>query len=291
MPGAIIAIDQDQGAPSFGTPGVARNDLRLGRLTTVRSTAAGNVSYLWTLLDKPPGSASTLANPTAQNATFTPDLPGSYRVQLVTNGGGPGNVQILIAAVTKDFDGITINRGWRIPALGEVVPENNFNGQMRGWDEALRFIFNDFLTMQVAGFELIFAVESDTTQTTYARNGIRTIDMSKYPLGIGAYQRKVRFVAVLENSLHSLAFNAEVRLFDYTHGVLVANTTLDNTGAVDRSIATEYTSPILTVGNANGNIRNDVPTMYRCEFRAVGALTPPLDRVVLGNAFLRISYE
>lgn len=291
MPGAIIAIDQDQGAPSFGTPGVARNDLRLGRLTTVRSTASGNISYAWSLLDKPPGSAVTLGTPTAQDATFTPDLPGSYRVQLVTNGGGPGNVQILVAAVTKDFNGLTVNRGWRIPALGEVVPENNFNGQDRGWDEALRYIFNDFLTMQVAGFEIIFAVESDSTLTTFARQGIRTIDMSRYPLNIGIYARKVRFVAVLENSLHSALYNAEVRLFDYTNGVAVTSTTLNNTAPVDRSIATEFTSAELTVGGASGNIRNDAPTMYRCEFRAVGVLTPPLDRVVLGNAFLRISYE
>lgn len=143
MPGAIIAIDQDQGSPSYGTPGVARNDLWQSRLVTARSTASGNTSYLWSFLDIPPGSAATLATPTAQNATWTPDLPGSYRLQLTTNGGGPGNVQVLVAAVTKDTAGTLINRGWRVPALGETALENNFSGQTRSWDEALRFIFND----------------------------------------------------------------------------------------------------------------------------------------------------
>ena len=60
-------------------------------------------------------------------------------------------MQILIAAVTKDVSGVVTQRGWRIPALGEVGSENNFMGQLRGWDEAIRFILNDLLTMGAAG--------------------------------------------------------------------------------------------------------------------------------------------
>lgn len=147
MPGAIIAFDQDQGGtPSYGSPGVARNDLWLNGLVTCRSTASGNTSYLWEILDKPVGSAATLADSTSQNATFTPDVAGSYRIQLTTNGGGPGNVQILIAAVTKDTLGATTQRGWRIPAFGEGGTENNFAGQSRGWAEALKFILDDIRT-------------------------------------------------------------------------------------------------------------------------------------------------
>jgi hypothetical protein len=116
------------------------------RLVTARSTTAGNLSYAWSLLDKPPGSAATLTGATLINATFTPDIPGSYRVQLITNGGGPGNIQILVAAVTFDNAGVLTQNGWRIPALGERPEENNFGGQLRSWDEALRKIFNDLLT-------------------------------------------------------------------------------------------------------------------------------------------------
>jgi hypothetical protein len=38
--------------------------------------------YSWALVD-PAGSSSVLSDPTAQNPTFTPDLPGSYQVSLV----------------------------------------------------------------------------------------------------------------------------------------------------------------------------------------------------------------
>lgn len=152
MPGAIIAYDQVQaGGPTFGSPGVARNDLQLLRLVTCRSTASGNTSYAWTFLDIPPGSAAALANASTPNATFTPDLAGSYRIQLITNGGGPGNIQILIAAVRYDNAGLLTHRGWRIPALGEVATEDGFFGQTRGWSEALEFILSDILAALTSG--------------------------------------------------------------------------------------------------------------------------------------------
>ena len=151
MPGAIIAIDQVQSGPTYGSPGVARNDIWQSTLVTVRCTTSGNTSFEWELLDVPPGSATTLSGASSINATFNPDLPGSYRVQLTTNGGGPGNVQILIIGVRYDHTGMLLNRGWCIPALGEVPPEDNFSGNPRGWDAALRFIFADILAFIVAG--------------------------------------------------------------------------------------------------------------------------------------------
>lgn len=146
--GAIIAIDQDRPGPSTssGVPGVARKDLWLTHVVRPRCTTDTNPGgYLWTMLDKPPTSSVTITDPTLSACSFTPDVAGSYRLQLITNGGGPGNVQVLICAATKDNVGNPTNRGWRIPALGEVPPENNFDNQDRGWSEALEFIFNDVL--------------------------------------------------------------------------------------------------------------------------------------------------
>ncbi len=152
MPGAVIAFDQARPGPSTssGTPGVARKDLWQNREVTARSTAPGNISYSWAFLDIPPGSAAVLADASTANARFTPDLPGSYRVQLTTNGGGPGNVQILIAAVTFDNAGALTQRGWRLPAFGEVAGEDNFGGQLRGWAEAFEFILADTRTALAA---------------------------------------------------------------------------------------------------------------------------------------------
>jgi hypothetical protein len=236
-----------------------------------------------------------LVDDTLINARFTPDLPGSYRVQLTTNGGGPGNIQILIAAVTFDNVGVLTQRGWRIPAFGEISTEDNFLGQLRGWDEALRFIFADLrdrIDLVVTPVhEIVFSTEADSAALTYKRQGTRFIDMSRYPALLGSLTRRVRFVAVLENTTNSVLYNAEARFFDFTHGVAVTGTTVDNTAAPDRSIATELTSGILTVGSGAGNIRSDAPAMYSVEFRAVGAIVPPAERILLGSAFLRISYE
>jgi hypothetical protein len=163
MPGAIIAIDQDRPGPStsVGSNGVARKDLWQNRIIRPRSTQSGNDSQQWTLLDKPAGSTASLSNDTATQCFFTPDLPGSYRVQLVTNEGGAGNVQVLIAAVTFDTDGALLWNGWRVPAFGEKMPENNFSGQVRGWAEAVEQIFRDiasFLTFDTVSSKLVIKV-------------------------------------------------------------------------------------------------------------------------------------
>lgn len=148
MPGAIIAIDQDRPGPStsFGSPGVARNDLWVGQVIRPRVSTSGNSSQEWTLLGKPPGSATTISGSTDVACSFTPDVPGSYRLQLVTNGGGAGNVQILIAACRFDVTGTVTQRGWRLPAVGETSSEDNFSGNTRGWDEAISYMLTDVRT-------------------------------------------------------------------------------------------------------------------------------------------------
>jgi hypothetical protein len=147
MPGAIIAFDQARPGPSFGSPGVARKDIWIGRLVTCRCTTSGNVSFEWVILDKPPGSAATLTDDATANATLTPDLPGPYRIQLTTNGGGPGNVQILILGVRFDFNGTQVNRGWLPPAFGEVQGENNWDGNVRGYAPGIEYILTDLLSV------------------------------------------------------------------------------------------------------------------------------------------------
>jgi len=141
---AIFAIDQARPGPSAGTPGEARNDLWLGWQIDLRCTTV-HFSYQWLLIDAPPGSTATILNGSSQIANFTPDVAGSYRVMLIVDGGGPGNTMILICAVRYDHSGTQLNRGWRLPALGEQAPENNFGGQVRSWAEAWEYIIPDLL--------------------------------------------------------------------------------------------------------------------------------------------------
>jgi hypothetical protein len=110
-------------------------------------------SYLWEFLDIPPGSAATITDSTLQTCSFTPDVVGSYRVRLKTNGGLIlSDIQVKIAAITLDFNGATTHRGWRYPAKGELPDEANFNGTNdRGWDPALTEIFEDVRTNGFSG--------------------------------------------------------------------------------------------------------------------------------------------
>lgn len=159
MPGAIIAIDQDRpgGSTSFGTPGVARNDLWQNRTIRPRSSQSGNLSQQWTLLSAPSGSTAVINNDTSVACNFDPDLPGTYRIQLTTNGGGTGNIQILVARVRFDTNGALTNRGYALPAIGEVPPEANYptgaepSGNTRGWDEPWEFILADLLAFITGG--------------------------------------------------------------------------------------------------------------------------------------------
>ena len=142
MPGAFIIIDQIQGGPvSPGTPAVSRDDLWLmGQVHLISGLV--NASYDWQIIDAPPGSTATLDTPTQQTCHFTPDLIGTYLVQLITNGGGAGNVQVLTAITRFSAGGSLSNRGWWVPALGETTEDNI---SVRGWDRPIRLIFNDLI--------------------------------------------------------------------------------------------------------------------------------------------------
>lgn len=141
MAGAIIVIDQPGGAGA-GSPGVARNDLWQNKQINL-SCATVNGTYQWDLLDVPPGSGATLTGGGTSTPHFLPDLIGTYRIQLITNGGGPGNVQILVIRVRFSVLGVLQNRGWSPPAFGEQSGESNYGGNTRGWAEEIEYILAD----------------------------------------------------------------------------------------------------------------------------------------------------
>lgn len=162
---AIIAIDQDRPGPSVsaGTPGIARKDIWLNNIVRPRCTTT-NGSYNWTLLSKPPTATATITNPNSQACEFNPDAYGSYRLQLETDGGGPGNVQILIVGVTKDAVGATANRGWLYPAVGEKPGENNWDGNTRSYAQAWEDILTDIRNIMTPG--------GSENQFLYKSNGL-----------------------------------------------------------------------------------------------------------------------
>jgi hypothetical protein len=102
----------------------------LGSVVTLDGSASTDsdgkpLTYQWSLLTKPAGSAATLATPTAVNPYFTADKAGSYVAQLIVNDGflssqpstvtistlnskpvaNPGPAQTVTAGATVHLDG------------------------------------------------------------------------------------------------------------------------------------------------------------------------------------------
>lgn len=142
---ASIQIDQVRpSGTSVGTAGQARNDLWTNRLVNLSTPGAPNTNPDWAMLSQPKGSTAALAGATTFAASFTPDLPGTYRIRCRVNGGvGLGNEQIRVARVRFDTNGFRVNLGLVLPAPGELDGESNYGGNARAWDDP----WNDVLAL------------------------------------------------------------------------------------------------------------------------------------------------
>lgn len=119
MPSAEIRINQP-GGPGTGSPGISRDDLLLHTSVELRNVDDNGVQrWFWSLLDKPPGSTATIANPNSAVATFTPDVYGTYRIYLrVNDGRGRRGMEVVRTAIVRD------PAGFRPPAYLEGVDSN-----------------------------------------------------------------------------------------------------------------------------------------------------------------------
>jgi hypothetical protein len=77
-----------------------------GSLITLDGSASHDangdpLTYSWTLLIKPIGSAAVLKNPTTVSPTFTADLSGSYQAQLIVNDGTLDSTPAIVVITTS----------------------------------------------------------------------------------------------------------------------------------------------------------------------------------------------
>lgn len=120
MPDANIRIDQSANPQPAGVAGQARKDLILGQPVTLRNGDDTDVcKWLWQLLDVPIGSTAVLSATSGPVTVFTPDVAGSYRIQLTINDNLAGQRQIKIAAVVDANDFV-------YPAAGQQAQEANW---------------------------------------------------------------------------------------------------------------------------------------------------------------------
>jgi len=53
-------------------------------------------TYAWTITERPAGSSAALSNPTSATPVFTPDVVGTYTVQLAVTDSTGGVIQLAI---------------------------------------------------------------------------------------------------------------------------------------------------------------------------------------------------
>lgn len=144
MTSAAIKIDGVLGS---------REDLTIGVAATLTNNDnTGVVSWAWTFVSIPPGSAATIVNPTSATATFTPDVVGSYLINLVVSDG-------LVTYSNREVGAVdTTNLSIRIPAVNEEDAFDSTNG----WGGAIYSAFN---TLDSYAFKLRGRDVSSTTPT------------------------------------------------------------------------------------------------------------------------------
>lgn len=121
MPQALITVNGVAGS---------NDDLPINTLVQLANTnVGGEITYNWSILDQPPGTADTLSNPLIVNPTFTPKKEGTYRIKLIVNMGLGSEVSNEVIAAIRQLK----TRG-RCPAIGETTDDS----LTLGWGEAGR---------------------------------------------------------------------------------------------------------------------------------------------------------
>ncbi len=285
MPGATIVANQSTGAGA-GSPGVARNDLWQSCQIDLLDAAGGNTSWAWTLLSKPSGSAAVLSGAATAAASFTPDVPGTYRVQLLVNGGGPGNISIKVLRVRKDVSGNLVRRGWCLPAHGELAGEANYTGNTTDWDEPWRTIIEDLLIQAnsvIAPAQFIFpgvAGIAKTQLTSPESVGCIVFNPAAMFAGNAEMTRAIKFSVVLQATA---GMTAEVQLYNIDTGAVVTSSTLTTTATTPTRL-----TGTLTVG-ASPNVPNALQT-YNVRLRISAGTPGPSDYAICSFAVFEVSY-
>jgi hypothetical protein len=149
-------IIRSTGSVTGAVTGQGRNDLQLAETVTLTDAEPANLgaSYIWSFVDKPVGSSSTLSNATTATATFVPDVTGSWRIQCLVNGS-QHSVEVIAVPLPVT--------GSRIPSF-EEQKEYNAAGNSKGWHPDLAGFMRQVDTLLATANDK--KVKARTTDTT-----------------------------------------------------------------------------------------------------------------------------
>lgn len=137
---ALIRIDQAANTIPNGVAGIARDDILLGSIVTVRNGTPNGVRTRRWVLDRPFNSEAILSTTTGEAPTFTPDVVGTYLIKLSVNDGldmgEDGDEVDERSVIVRDA------AGHRHPATEEGKQSNYATGpgvfNKEGWSPDLR---------------------------------------------------------------------------------------------------------------------------------------------------------
>lgn len=250
-------------------------------VTASVANAIAGTTYRWSWIDVPVGSAIPIGVITEGPSfiSFEPDVAGDFflQVEAFSVTGYKTNDRRVFRVLDTD--------GLPHPAFDAEADALNFGGQTRGWKPDMETWFA-FIKEGDVSIEIPLFTSGDTTLDIPQRRGSREIDLTKFPSSLGGKTREVKLLAVL-NSSHASA-EAGVDLYDQTHGVVVTNSFLDNSGAVDPLQPEEFESSALTIGDNAGDLRDDVAALYFARIVRTGGSAS--DNVTGMSVRLRIRY-
>lgn len=227
-----------------GTAGQAYEGTVANGVVTIQNNDNTNVTaWTITLLDVPPNSAivpgvlgtASNNNPTA---TFTPDVPGSYRILLSVTDGVTPDKDIRNFGI-RNARGIIIPSYQKLPdplplqGVGSKPDEQNYGGQLRGWTgnrtdgnlEQFFLTYDDQATLTVTSTPF---TASNTNQGPFYFVNISGAAVFNLPSGCRAGQV---FRVVASSTITTLTVNppgghtidglSSIQMFGYGSGTFV----------------------------------------------------------------------
>ena len=161
--------------------GPDQGSIHPGTLVTLNGSASsdpnGNpLTYRWSFITRPPGSAAVLSSTTSVSPTFTLDRVGDYVVQLIVNDGtvnSPPDTVLISSNNVPPVANAGPDQGGKIP--GALVTLNG-NASSDGDGDSLRYSWS--FTSKPAGSAAVLSSTTSVSPTfTVDRDGTYTVQL------------------------------------------------------------------------------------------------------------------